>query len=107
MSPPPGFALEASGAARFSASGALTFATARRARELGEQTLAGAGAGAIEVTLAGITAADSAGLAVLLDWQGAARRAGRSLRYTEMPQGLEALARISDVGDLLRPAQSM
>jgi len=44
---------------------------------------------------------DSAGLAVLLDWLGAAKRRGRTLRYTHLPADLTALARISEVEDLL------
>lgn len=95
------FRLVASTAGRFAAEGPLTFATARRARDLGEQALAGASASALEIACAGITASDSAGLAVLLDWLGAARRAGRALRYTQLPPGLAALARISEVEELL------
>jgi phospholipid transport system transporter-binding protein len=45
--------------------------------------------------------ADSAGLAVLLDWLSAAKRAGRSLRYAHLPEDLVALARISEVDELL------
>jgi phospholipid transport system transporter-binding protein len=107
MSAAGSFALAATGAGRFAASGPLTFATARRACALGLRVLGAAGGGALEVALGGVTAADSAGLAVLLDWQGAARRAGRTLSYTELPQGLEALARISEVEELLRPARSV
>jgi phospholipid transport system transporter-binding protein len=95
------FRLVASGGGRLTAAGPLTFATARRARELGAQVLAGAAGGALEIDCAAITACDSAGLAVLLDWLGAARRAGRTLRYTRLPPGLAALARISEVEALL------
>jgi len=38
---------------------------------------------------------------VLLDWLGAMKRAGRALRYTHLPAGLVALARISEVEELL------
>jgi phospholipid transport system transporter-binding protein len=99
------FRLVASTAGRFAAEGPLTFATARRARELGEQILAGDSASALEVGCAGITASDSAGLAVLLDWLASARRAGRTLRYTQLPPGLAALARISEVEELLAGAK--
>jgi phospholipid transport system transporter-binding protein len=95
------FRLVAGADGRFAAEGALTFATARRARELGEQIVAGAG-GALEIACAGITASDSAGLAVLLDWLGAARRAGRTLRYTQLPPDVLALARISEIEGLLQ-----
>jgi ABC-type transporter Mla MlaB component len=37
----------------------------------------------------------------LLEWLSVARRTGRSLRYAQLPQGLAALARISDLEELL------
>jgi len=37
----------------------------------------------------------------VLDWLGAAKRAGCGLRYTQLPEGLMALGRISEVGELL------
>ncbi len=95
------FEVVASGNGRFAARGPLTFATARQAREQGLQSLASAAGRELEVDCGGITASDSAGLAVLLDWLGAVKRAGRSLRYTHLPQGLLALGRISEVEELL------
>jgi phospholipid transport system transporter-binding protein len=65
------------------------------------QTLAQTAGAKLEIDCGGITLSDSAGLAVLLEWLGAARRAGRSLRYTKLPAGLAALAHISDVQELL------
>ncbi|HET9331524.1 MAG TPA: STAS domain-containing protein [Steroidobacteraceae bacterium] len=85
---------------RLAAQGPLTFATARKARELGRQALA-AGAGGLEIDCSGVSAADSAGLAVLIDWLAAARAAQRTLRYTGLPEGLAALGRISEVQELL------
>ena len=95
------FQLAPSGNGRFVAQGPLTFATARQAREQGLQCLAGAAGRELEVDCGGVTASDSAGLAVLLDWLGAVKRAGRSLRYSHLPQDLLALGRISDVAELL------
>jgi len=95
------FRLVATAPGRFAADGALTFATARRACELGERSFAGAAGDAVEIDCTGITASDSAGLAVLLEWLRIARRAGRKLRYTALPQGLMALARISEVDAML------
>ena len=82
------------------AEGRLTFATARHACALGEPFFSSAGA-ALEVDCRGITASDSAGLAVLLEWLSIARRAGRNLRYSHLPSGLAALARISEVEEFL------
>ena len=85
----------------FAAQGPLNFASARRACELGVRALTEAPGGKLEIDCRGITVSDSAGLAVLLEWLGMAKRANRSLRYTQLPEGLAALARISDVQELL------
>ena len=66
---------------------------------LPEVTAQAADAG--EIDCRGITTSDSAGLAVLLEWLSVAKRMGRSLRYAQLPEGLAALARISDVEQLL------
>jgi len=95
------FGLVAAGDGRYTAAGSLTFATARRARDLGVQLVSGADGAALEIDCAGITASDSAGLAVLIDWLAAAKRAGRTLRCTHLPPGVTALARISDAEELL------
>jgi phospholipid transport system transporter-binding protein len=87
--------------ARLALQGPLTFATARAGRELGVRALASGGTGALEIDCAGVTASDSAGLAVLLDWLRIAKGAGRSLHYAHLPEGLQALARISEVEELL------
>ena len=82
--------------------GALTFATARQARTEGLEKFQQCGARACEVDCSGIARSDSAGLSVLLDWLALAKRDGRSLRYVKLPEGLIALARISDVEELLQ-----
>lgn len=80
--------------------GALIFATARRARELGVERL-GRG-GSWRVDCSGVTAADSAGLAVLLDWLATASRSGGALGYDRIPDELLGIARISEVEELLQ-----
>jgi phospholipid transport system transporter-binding protein len=94
------FSLATAGEGRLAAHGALTFATARQARQLGVRAIA-AGGGALEIDCGAVTVADSAGLAVLLDWLAVARAQRRSLRLVRLPEGLAALARISDVDQLL------
>ena len=54
-----------------------------------------------EVDLAGVSRADSAGLALLLEWSVSAAAAGRSLRYRNVPSAIASLAGISDVAELL------
>jgi phospholipid transport system transporter-binding protein len=96
------FSLEAPAAGKLRAHGPLTFATARGARLAGLAALAGAaGQPAVVMDCAGITSADSAGLSVLIDWLAAAKAAGHALRYTGLPAGFAALARISNLQELL------
>lgn len=93
------FSLEPSGPGRLRASGALDFDTAIGALALG-RTLMRAGPH-WQVDLSGVSSADSAGLAVLLEWLARARAAGQALEYVGLPAQLRAIARISDVEDLL------
>lgn len=99
MKPDNSFRLERAGAGRFALSGVLGFPTAtallKQSRELfeGQQT--------IEVDLKGVTQADSAGLALLLEWVSQARPGGRQIRFLNIPEQISALARISDVEELL------
>jgi phospholipid transport system transporter-binding protein len=85
----------------FEVRGPLTFATARRARERGLAALGASSAPAIEVDCSGITASDSAGMTVLLDWLAFAKRARRSLKFGSLPAQVLAIAHISDVQELL------
>jgi len=82
--------------------GSLTFATARRARAEGLEKFRQYGARAYEVDCSGIAVSDSAGLSVLLDWLALAKRDGRSVRYVNLPEGLLAIAKISEVEELLQ-----
>jgi phospholipid transport system transporter-binding protein len=97
-----GFEIGAGADGRSHIRGSLTFATARRAQAEGLQKFRDCGARACEVDCSGITASDSAGLTVLLDWLALAKRDGRSLRYVSLPEGLLAIARISGVEELLQ-----
>jgi phospholipid transport system transporter-binding protein len=96
------FEIQADSGGHFTARGLLTFATARQAWERGLAALNAASARELTVDCSGITVADSAGLAVLLDWLGALRREGRQLRYRHLPESLLAIAAISDLAELLR-----
>lgn len=97
---PAAFRLTPSSDARLLAAGPLTFATARGASAQGE-TLLRATTAAQEIDCSGVTTADSAGLAVLIDWLGVAKRADRRLRYAHVPKGLMSLASISELDELL------
>jgi phospholipid transport system transporter-binding protein len=86
---------------RLVVNGELTFATARNARELGVLVLQGSRAERIVIDCAGVTRADSAGLAVLLDWLAWGRRRSRPVSLHNLPASLLAIARISEVDELL------
>ena len=81
--------------------GPLTFATARLARETGLAVFGSANSRDLQVDCSGITASDSAGMTVLLDWLSYARQNGRSLHYGNLPDQVQAVAHISDALELL------
>jgi phospholipid transport system transporter-binding protein len=86
---------------RMTVSGALTFETARRAHELGLRVLRSGSTDALQIDCGGVTESDSAGLAVLIDWLATANRLGRPLTFANIPAGIRAAARISDVDSFL------
>lgn len=95
------FALVAGDAGQLAARGPLTFASARAALELGRRALLDGSRERLVIDCAAVSASDSAGLAVLIDWLALAKAAGRSLRFVHLPEGLAALGRISEVQGLL------
>ena len=86
---------------RIVVTGELTFATARDARQLGVVVFESSRAPRIVVDCAAVTRADSAGLAVLLDWLSWGRRKSRPVSLENLPASLLAIARISEVDELL------
>ena len=81
--------------------GALTFATARLASEAGLRAIGASTARQLKIDFTGVTAADSAGLAVCLVWLARAQRCGRGLRFANLPASVRALARISEVEQII------
>jgi len=53
------------------------------------------------IDLSGVTAGDSSGLALLIEWLSVARDARRTLRYENVPPQLQQLARLSEIEELL------
>lgn len=91
-------------AGRVVVTGELTFATARDARQLGVLVFESSRAERIVVDCAGVVRADSAGLAVLLDWLSWGRRRKKPVSLENLPASLLAIARISEVDGLLTAA---
>ena len=87
---------------RISVRGALSFETARRACEAGIKLFKRAKkVPQIEIDCGGITEADSAGLAVLLEWLKWALKNERPMSFANLPASIRAVASISDVEPLL------
>ena len=91
--------LESLGGGRYRVSGVLDASTARDVLEQSEARFAQSQE--IDVDLGGVGESDSAGLAVLIEWLRAARQGGRVVRFANVPAQIDALARISEVEDLL------
>jgi phospholipid transport system transporter-binding protein len=60
-----------------------------------------AGEGELVVDLSGVTRADSAGLALMLEWLRRARAANRPLRFANVPVQVQTLIRVNGLQDAL------
>ena len=82
--------------------GSLHYTTARALLAEGAAAITDGRAAVID--LAGVTATDSAGLALLIEWLSIARAAGKSLQLQNIHTQIHQLARLSEVEELLGPA---
>jgi phospholipid transport system transporter-binding protein len=91
--------IEVQGNDRAMLSGELRFDTVGSLLDVGNRVI---GEGRIAVIdLASVSAVDSAGLALLIEWLSVARSVNRPLRYENIPLQLQQLARLSEVEELL------
>ena len=95
-------AISESAPGRVVVTGELTFASAREARQRGVLVLESSRAERLVIDCGAVTRADSAGLAVLLDWLAWGRRKSRAISLENLPASLLAIARISEVDGLLQ-----
>jgi phospholipid transport system transporter-binding protein len=95
--------IELDGASTLRLTGAMTFATAARALPDGLRRLESSGSGDIAIDCSGVVAADSAGLAVLVEWLAWGRQRGRRIELRSVPRSLVDIARISELEELLEP----
>jgi phospholipid transport system transporter-binding protein len=86
--------------ARYRLDAPLRFATVAALRRHGLELIAAA-APELTIDLSGVPSADSAGLALLVDWLARARASDKVLRYVEPPVALRSLAQLSDVERLI------
>ena len=94
------FELQDLGEGRFALDGEITFETAERVLLASEEPFEQHTR--IEVDLAGVTKADSAGLALLLEWITWANHTVREIRFLSMPERILAIARTTEVEQLLK-----
>ena len=92
--------IEFSGNGRAAVSGPLTFESVPGLFETLERRAPG-GDPVSRIDLAGVSAVDSAGLALLLEWQARSRAAGGQLAVHNAPENLLSLARLSEAVELL------
>jgi phospholipid transport system transporter-binding protein len=81
--------------------GPLEYETAREAHRQGLELIARTTAGQLQVDCAHVSRCDSAALAVLIDWMARARARRLRLCVVNLPENLRAIARISEVDELL------
>jgi len=87
------------GDGKYRVAGNLVFTTVRDV--LRQSEAAFAGDAQLVIDLSAVTSADSAGLALLVEWFRAADRARKPLRLIGAPAQLRALAKISDLETVL------
>jgi len=78
--------------------GPLTMRTAPEVLQRGRDAVA---AGDVVIDFAAIAEADSAALGLLLDWLRAGREAGHQVQVRGLPRGLQSLAELYGIQDLL------
>lgn len=83
---------------RLAPQGALTMATASTVHAQGRALAA---QGDLLVDLSGVSEADSSALALLFDWMRVAAAAGHPVWLTGLPAGLDSLAELYGVRELL------
>ncbi|MDH3758110.1 MAG: STAS domain-containing protein [Gammaproteobacteria bacterium] len=94
------FELHDLGEGHFTLNGEMTFETAERILMASEEPFEQHTR--IEVDLSGVTNADSAGLALLLEWITWANHTVREIRFLSMPERVLAIARTTEVEQLLK-----
>jgi phospholipid transport system transporter-binding protein len=90
------------GAFRFHVEGEMTFATANEL--LRQSATYFQKPQDLEIDLSRVTAADSAGLALLLEWKARAAGDGAEVSVVGLPEAMQSIAHLCRIEDLLRDA---
>jgi len=91
--------LEVAGEGRFVVRGPVVFATAGELLAASEKLFGGSGP--LVIDLVAVSDADSAGLALLIEWLRMGHRGNRRVSFAGIPDKLEAIARLSGVAEML------
>jgi phospholipid transport system transporter-binding protein len=94
-----GAVLGSLGSGRFSVNGVIDHAAAARLYRQREELFANSEDPLVD--LAGVTSANSAAIALFVEWLGEAGRRQRTLRLLNLPDSLIAIARLGGVSALL------
>ena len=81
-------------------SGEIDFGNAGEALDQGRRAIESTAR--LKVDLSGVSRSNSAGLALLIEWLGIARRCGHSVSFAGVPHGLQQLAEVCQVDGLLK-----
>ncbi|MCI0668102.1 MAG: STAS domain-containing protein [Methylococcaceae bacterium] len=89
----------------FSISGEMSFATVNRL--LAQSSALSFNANPLlEIDLGRVSRADTAGLALLVEWMARAERGNSEIRYLNMPEQMRDIARVTEVEGLLNLCES-
>ena len=92
------------GDGRFELRGDVSFQTAEDI--LGDSEKLFAGITNVDVNLSAVEQTDSAGLALLLEWISRASRAQTEIRFSNIPEKIQAIAVTADISELLERSYS-
>ena len=93
------FELQDQGDGRFVLSGEMTFSTTNDILKSSESVFGQHAS--LEIDMSGVEKADSAGLALLLEWKSQAAQRQCNIRFVAMPESLLAIAKTTEVSELL------
>jgi phospholipid transport system transporter-binding protein len=92
------------GDGRFELRGDVSFQTAEDILRSSEKLFAGLEN--VDVNLSAVEQTDSAGLALLLEWISRASRAQAEIRFSNIPEKIQAIAVTADISELLERSYS-
>lgn len=95
--------LESQGKERYRVSGVLDAVTTPKLLDESAAEFTTQAGVDIYVDLADVTESDSSGLALVIEWLRLARQRGQRMNFANLPKQLLALARISEVEELIQP----